>query len=60
MYDDPVIAPDFMPFDRLTYHADPAGRFDSVNFTEYNTFENDTGISLFDVVPFTLNDPPFE
>ena len=35
-----------------------AGRFDSVNVTAYNTFENDTDMSLFEIIPLTWNDPP--
>ena len=55
-YDNPVIAPDFIPFVKLTYHAVPDGRLDSVNVTVYFTFEKltETGSAF----PLTANDPP--
>ena len=34
-YVDVVIAPDFIPLDRFTYHAVPDGNPDSVNVTVY-------------------------
>ena len=34
-YDVPVIGPEFIPLDKLTYHAIPDGNPDSVNDTEY-------------------------
>ena len=53
-YDVPVIAPDFIPLERLTYHTVPGGRFDSEKVT-VKTFENiidsETGL------PLTVNDP---
>ena len=56
-YDVPVIAPDFIPLLRFTYHVDPVGRPDSVNVTEYVTSENVMG-SESDL-PFTVNDPGY-
>ena len=54
--EDPVISPDFMLFDRLTYHVASEGNPDSVNVTVNNTFENDTDSDRG--TPFTWNDPP--
>ena len=50
----PVIGPDFIPLERLTYHTVPVRRFDSEKVT-VKTFENfiDSDTSL----PFTVRVP---
>ena len=56
-YDNPVIAPDFIPFVKLTYHAVPDGRLDSVKVAVYFTSENETETELAVVNPLIVNDP---
>ena len=52
-YVDVVIAPDFIPFERFTYHAVPEGNPDSENVTVY--FQKEYAIDTDSEDPFTMN-----